>query len=71
MNRSSDADLRHRVEFARYAREYGHEGYRDVLDRIYATWEGWNRDHFDGKLVPPHIMLAEPRTPAPWETTAC
>ena len=57
------ADRKHRKEFAAYAREHGHEAYRPLLDRLYALWEDWNRQYFAGKLVTPHILLAEPKSP--------
>ena len=57
------ADRKHRRDFAAYAREHGHGPYRPVLARLYALWEDWNREHFAGKLITPHILLAEPRSP--------
>jgi hypothetical protein len=60
------ADKKHRKEFAAYAREHGHEHYRSLLDRLYALWEDWNRQYFGGKLVTPHILLAEPKSPRAW-----
>jgi hypothetical protein len=60
------ADRKHRKEFAAYAREHGHEAIRPLLDRLYALWEDWNRQYFGGKLVTPHILLAEPKSPRAW-----
>lgn len=60
------ADKKHRKQFAAYAREHSHEAYRPLLDRFYALWEDWNREHFGGKLVTPHILLAEPKSPKAW-----
>ena len=34
-----------------------------MLERLYALWEDWNRDYYRGKLVTPHILLAEPKSP--------
>lgn len=59
----NDADLEERERFAEYARQRGDPRYRDILDRLYALWEGWNATYFDGKMIIPHIVLAEPSTP--------
>jgi hypothetical protein len=52
------ADRKHRKEFAAYAREHSYGPYRPLLDRLYALWEDWNREHFAGQLITPHILLA-------------
>jgi hypothetical protein len=57
------ADRKHREEFASFAREHGHGPYRPVLERLYVLWESWNAEHFAGKLITPHILLAEPKSP--------
>lgn len=56
-------DRKHREQFAKFAREHGHGPYRAVLDQLYALWEGWNKEYFKGKLITPHILLAEPKSP--------
>ena len=58
-----DADSRHRREFANYAKQNGHQPYREPMSRLYASWEGWNDEYFDGQLLPPHFLLAEPKSP--------
>ena len=57
------ADRTHRAQFAEYARQYGHPAFRPVLDRLYDLWDKWNTQFFAGRLVLPHILLAEPRSP--------
>ena len=57
------ADRQHREAFAAYAKEHGHGPYRPLLERLYALWEDWNQSYFAGKLVTPHILLAEPKSP--------
>ena len=57
------ADRKHREEFATFSIKHGHEAYRAVLESLYALWEVWNRDHFGGRLVKPHVLLAEPKSP--------
>ena len=57
------ADRKHREEFAAFSIKHGHEAYRAILESLYTLWEGWNRDYFAGKLVKPHILLAEPKSP--------
>jgi hypothetical protein len=60
---SLDADARHRREFARYASQDSHQPYREPISRLYASWWSWNDNHFDGRMQPPHILLAEPKSP--------
>jgi hypothetical protein len=62
----TSADRRHREEFATFARRHGHEPYRPVMERLYDLWEDWNRDYFGDRLIKPHILLAEPRSPRAW-----
>jgi hypothetical protein len=59
----SDAVRRHRIEFARFVREDAQKEYRETLDRLYGEWEGWNGPFFDWQLIPPHILLTEPKIP--------
>jgi hypothetical protein len=59
----TSADRKHRKEFATFARQHGHGPYRPVLERLYALWEDWNDKYFAGKLITPHILLAEPKRP--------
>jgi hypothetical protein len=57
------ADRKHREEFAAFSVKHGHEAYRAVLESLYQLWDGWNRDYFGGRLVKPHLLLAEPKSP--------
>lgn len=46
-----------RVRYEAFARQDAAEQYRHRIDRLYAVWHGYNRDHFGGRLTPPHISI--------------
>ena len=58
-------DRTHREQFAEYARQHGHPTFRTVLDRLYDLWDEWNAGFFAGRLIRPHILLAERRAQEP------
>ena len=59
----SAADRSHRAQFADYARHYGSPEHRAVLDPLYDLWEEWNAQFFERRMVLPHLLLLEPKSP--------
>ncbi len=57
------ADRHHREEFSHFVRKHAHGPHRLVLKHLYRLWDDWNREYFRGRLLTPHILLAEPRSP--------
>jgi hypothetical protein len=56
----------HREQFKTYVIFRAEEWHRDHLGHLYRCWEGWNRDYFEGKLLPPYLLLLEPRASKAW-----
>lgn len=63
MTRLSDADVAHREAFWSYVLDQAEPWHRDHLTRLYRLWEDANAKWYDGALVPPIILLAEPGEP--------
>lgn len=55
--------LSHRRGFERFVLEHAEPWHREHLGRLFANWRAWNDKHFDGRLEPPYLLLAEPSTP--------
>ncbi len=56
-------ELAHREDFRRYVIEHAEPWHRTYLGRLYDLWEAWNHEYFDGRMVPPYILLSEPSNP--------
>lgn len=63
MTRLTDADVAHREAFWSYVLDQAEPWHRDHLTRLYRVWEDANAKWYDGALVPPIILLAEPSEP--------
>src|SRR5262245_36091950 len=59
---NSHADERR--AYADFASRYGEAQCRGPLFELYATWDGYNTDFFDGRLLEPHLAfgLTAPRS---------
>jgi hypothetical protein len=57
----TDADRQHREQFAEYSSHHAHGPFRRELARLVARAAEYNAAHFGDKLLPPHILLAEPK----------
>jgi hypothetical protein len=55
--------LSHRRGFERFVLEHAAPWHREHLGRLFSNWRTWNGAHFDGRLEPPYLLLAEPSTP--------
>jgi len=55
--------LSHRRGFERFVLEHAEPWHREHLGRLFRNWRTWNGEHFDGRLEPPYLLLAEPSTP--------
>lgn len=56
-------EVAHREDFRDYVLRLAEPWHREHLGRLYELWDRWNRDYFDGRLVPPYILLSEPSEP--------
>jgi hypothetical protein len=52
--------LSHRRGFERFVLEHAEPWHREHLGRLFTNWRTWNGKHFDGRLEPPYLLLAEP-----------
>jgi len=52
--------LSHRRDFERFVLEHAEPWHRAHLGRLFVNWRGWNGEHFEGRLEPPYLFLAEP-----------
>jgi hypothetical protein len=66
MSPLTETDRSHREQFADYACHHSEPWHKEHLDRLYALWDTFNRDYWDGRLVKPHILILEPSRPARW-----
>ena len=55
--------LSHRRDFERFVLEHAEPWHREHLGRLFSNWRTWNGEHFEGRLEPPYLLLAEPSTP--------
>lgn len=55
--------LSHRRGFERFVLDHGESWHREHLGRLFTNWRTWNSEHFEGRLEPPYVLLAEPSTP--------
>ena len=55
--------LSHRRDFERFVLEHADPWHREHLGRLFQNWRSWNGEHFEGRLEPPYLLLAEPSTP--------
>lgn len=55
--------LAHRQGFERFVLDHAEPWHREHLGRLFSNWRTWNGAHFDGRLEPPYLLLAEPSTP--------
>jgi hypothetical protein len=53
----------HRKKFKEYVLWRAEDWHRDHLGHLYKCWEKWNEEYFGGKLVPPYLLLLQPRKP--------
>src|SRR5262249_4088315 len=56
----------HREQFAEFVRENAQGAFSGLLRRLYAKFYTWNADYFGGKVLWPHILLAEPKSSRAW-----
>jgi len=59
----SPVHVQHRREWWDFVLREAEPWHRDHLALLFSLWEHWNREHLDGKMVPPYILLAEPVAP--------
>ena len=52
--------LSHRRGFERFVLEHAEPWHREHLGRLFTNWRSWNGQHFEGRLEPPYLLLAEP-----------
>ena len=52
--------LSHRRGFERFVLDHAEPWHREHLGRLFSRWRTWNGEHFDGRLEPPYLLLAEP-----------
>lgn len=55
--------LSHRRGFERFVLEHAEPWHREHLGRLFSNWRTWNGEHFESRLEPPYLLLAEPSTP--------
>jgi hypothetical protein len=55
--------LSHRRGFERFVLEHAEPWHREHLGRLFKNWRTWNGEHFESRLEPPYLLLAEPSTP--------
>jgi hypothetical protein len=55
--------LSHRRGFERFVLEHAEPWHREHLGRLFTNWRTWNGEHFESRLEPPYLLLAEPSTP--------
>jgi hypothetical protein len=55
--------LSHRQGFERFVLDHAEPWHREHLGRLFSNWRAWNGEHFDGRLEPPYLLLAEPSNP--------
>ncbi len=58
-----NADLDHRGAFVDYVLEHADDWHREHLGRLFALWEDWNTEHYQGVLWVPYIELYETTAP--------
>jgi hypothetical protein len=59
----SDSLVKHRKAFAEFVTHETDEWQHSAdAKRLYALFDQWNHQFFDGALVVPHILLSEPRS---------
>jgi hypothetical protein len=54
----------HREQFAEFSRSFAEPWHQAHLEHLYSLWDMFNREYWEGKLVRPHILLAEPSCPS-------
>ncbi len=59
----TDADVRHRHDFEAFVLSHARAVHRAYLSRLYGLWQEWNATFYDGRLVTPYLLLAEPSSP--------
>ena len=52
-----DATLAKRFAYEQFACGKSAVLYRERLSRLYAVWQGYNRDHVGGALAVPHVGI--------------
>jgi len=52
--------LSHRRGFERFVLEHAEPWHRKHLGRLFTNWRTWNGEHFESRLEPPYLLLAEP-----------
>jgi hypothetical protein len=52
--------LSHRRGFERFVLEHAEPWHREHLGRLFTNWRTWNGEHFESRLEPPYLLLAEP-----------
>jgi hypothetical protein len=63
VTRLSAADRAHREAFWAYVLDQAEPWHRKHLARLFAAWDEANAKWYDGVLVPPILLLAEPSAP--------
>jgi len=53
----------HREDYAAFVLEHAQGPYASSLLKLYALGQEYNDRHFAGRLVPPYVLLSEPRSP--------
>jgi len=52
-----------RERFAAFVLNDAEPWHREYLGRLYHHWREWNEMYFEGRLIPPYILLSEPSNP--------
>jgi hypothetical protein len=55
-----EADAQLRETIYRYVMNETDPKRHGVIRRLYELWDEWNEEHFEGRMVPPIILLSEP-----------
>jgi len=54
--------VRHREDTRAFVLAEAEPWHREHLALLYDRWGAWNAAHFDGRMVPPYLMLLEPKS---------
>lgn len=55
----SSEEEKHRKEFLNFVRTMAEPWHKEKLGILYDCWENWNIRYFDGKMVPPYMLLTD------------
>lgn len=62
--------VRHREDTRAFVLAEAEPWHREHLAMLYDRWGEWNAAHFGGLMVPPYLMLLEPKSARAWGDTS-